>query len=100
MTKFPQTLPAPIPDWPAGPIEGEGTRSPGVVEVNVQSAADLDEALDNAIALVTNAAKRHQIGIMVTRTGEGRYVVRAHPEVPYGLIRQRHAMGGIDGDAP
>lgn len=33
----------------------------------------------------------HQTGIMNTRTGEGCYVVRAHPEVPYGLIQQRYA---------
>jgi hypothetical protein len=64
-----------------------------MLEVMVESAADLDEVLENAIALISKAAKRHQVGIMITRTGVGRYVVRAHAEVPYGLIRQRHASG-------
>lgn len=65
-------------------------RLPGMVEVNVQSAAEVDSALDEAIALIRETAAHHRMGILVTRTGAGSYIVRAHPTVPYGLIRQQH----------
>jgi hypothetical protein len=65
-------------------------RLPGMVEVNVQNAAKVDSALDEAIALIMETAAQHRMGILVTRTGAGSYIVRAHPTVPYGLIRQQH----------
>lgn len=62
-----------------------------MLEVNVRTAAELDRALEEAITRVKEAAVDHGTGIMVTRIGTGRYIVRAHPTVPYGLVRQRHA---------
>ncbi|MDQ0618115.1 hypothetical protein [Arthrobacter globiformis] len=62
----------------------------GMLEVNVKTAADVDQDLEDAIARITEAAKRHETGVMVTRIGPGSYIVRAHPAVPYGLIRQQH----------
>lgn len=64
--------------------------SPGSVEVRVTQAADVDKALDEAIAAVSPSAAEHRIGIMVTRVGAGFYMVRAHPDVPFGLTRQRY----------
>jgi hypothetical protein len=66
-----------------------GNFAPGVVEVKVARAAELDEALHNAVALVLKTAMEHKTGILMTRMGAGRYTVQAHPEVPVGLIRQR-----------
>lgn len=63
---------------------------PGMVQVHVEDSAELDRALDDAIESIKSAANQHRTGIMVTRTGPGRYIVRAHPAVPHGLIRQRH----------
>ncbi|MDQ0242148.1 hypothetical protein [Arthrobacter bambusae] len=63
--------------------------SPGMVEVRVDSASEIDGALNAAIAEIRSAATRYRTGVMVTRTGPGRYIVRAHPAVPYGLIRQQ-----------
>lgn len=74
--------------------EGEAldlyTPSPGMLEVNVKEASEVDEALQNAVSQVTKAAVRHQTGVLVTRVGPGRYIVRAHPAVPYGLTRQQY----------
>jgi len=64
--------------------------SPGMVEVIVKDSAQVDQALNDGVARVMDAAIRHHTGVMVTRTGPGQYIVRAHPAVPYGLIRQRH----------
>jgi hypothetical protein len=64
--------------------------SPGVVDVKVEKAADLDEAIHDAVERLLEAATEHKTGIMVTRLGVGRYTVQTHPEVPFGLIRQRH----------
>jgi hypothetical protein len=64
---------------------------PGVVEVTVNNASELDNALDNAVEVVLKAATRHRTGILVTRIGAGNYTVRAHPAVPFGLIRQCHS---------
>lgn len=69
---------------------GGSKRLPGMVEVNVQNAAEVDSALDEAIALIRETAAHHQMGILITRTGAGSYVVRAHPTVPCGLVRQQH----------
>lgn len=62
--------------------------SPGAVEVNVEEAAAVDPALAAAVDTVREAADRHQTGILIVRNGPGRYTVRAHPAVPYGLTRQ------------
>lgn len=62
--------------------------SPGMVEIAVDDLSKVDPALDDAIATIRPAATRHRTGIMITRTAPGRYIVRAHPAVPYGLIRQ------------
>lgn len=76
------------PPFPKAETGGE--RPPGMVEVNVSTAAELDQALEDAIAVVTEAAVQHHIGILVTRMSAGRYIVRAHPAVPFGLVRQQH----------
>jgi hypothetical protein len=65
-------------------------QSPGMMEVFVDDAGQVDSALENAVSVVKDAATFHHTGIMITRTGPGGYIVRAHPAVPYGLIRQRH----------
>jgi hypothetical protein len=65
-------------------------KSPGMVEVTVHEYLEVDAILDNAVAVVQEAAIRHQTGIMITRTGPGQYIVRGHSEVPFGLIRQQH----------
>jgi hypothetical protein len=61
-----------------------------MVDISVHDASQLDHALNDAIETVKAAAIRHETGIMITRTGPGRYIVRAHPAVPFGLIRQQH----------
>jgi len=61
-----------------------------MVEVNVSSATELDDALEDAVTLVKESAIHYRIGVMITRIGPGSYTVRAHPGVPYGLIRQQH----------
>ncbi|MGX1161377.1 hypothetical protein FBY31_0249 [Arthrobacter sp. SLBN-100] len=66
------------------------TAAPGMVEVLISDPSELEIALAEAIEVVSEAATNHSLGIMVTRVGIGSYVVRAHPEVPFGLIRQRH----------
>ena len=63
-------------------------RSPGMIEVRVEDALEVDQALKNAVDRIQPAATRHQVGIMISQTGPGHYIVRAHPEVPYGLTRQ------------
>jgi hypothetical protein len=63
-------------------------RSAGMVEVRVQEAGQLPDALTNAVREVREAADRYSTGIMITDVGEGCYVVRAHPAVPHGLIRE------------
>lgn len=65
-------------------------RDPGMIEVTVLNANDIDEALAQAIHEVSKAAREHMMGIMVTRVAAGQYIVRARPEVPFGLTRQRH----------
>lgn len=64
--------------------------SPGVVEVCIKDASEVDRALDEAVAAVKDSAVRHRTGILVTKTGPGRYTVRAHPAVPFGLTRQQY----------
>lgn len=64
--------------------------APGMVEVHVEMASEVDQALTEAVAQVTIAATSNRIGILITRIDAGRYIVRAHPQVPFGLTRQRH----------
>jgi hypothetical protein len=61
-----------------------------MMEVNVQSTAEVGPALEKAIAVIRETAAHHRIGILVTLAGAGSYIVRAHPAVPYGLVRQQH----------
>lgn len=63
---------------------------PGMVEVRVEQASELDDVLTTAIEVIKKAAAEHRVGILVTRIDTGRYIVRAHPAVPFGLIRQQH----------
>lgn len=61
----------------------------GMMEVIATEGRDnLPEALRNAIAVVSRAAEEHRTGILVSRIALDHYIVRAHPAVPYGLIRQ------------
>lgn len=60
-----------------------------MVEVFSSDPSLEDHALDAAIVHIEVAATRHNVGIMVTRIGPGHYVVRAHPQVPAGMIRRR-----------
>ena len=57
-----------------------------MVEVNVAGAATVDEALETG-----GLSPQHKIGVLITRIGIGSYIVRAHPAVPYGLVRQQQA---------
>ena len=63
--------------------------SPGVVEVRTGQSDDVGKALDDGVRAVGEAADRYGTGIMITDVGGGSYVVRAHPAVPYGLVRER-----------
>jgi len=67
---------------------------PGMLEVHVKEASEVDSALEQAIEVVRKAAMEHRTGILVSRIGTGRYIVRAHPAVPFGLVRQRHQAAG------
>ena len=67
---------------------------PGMLEVHVKEASEVDSALEQAIEVVLKAASEHRTGILVTRIDAGRYIVRAHPAVPFGLIRQRYGIAG------
>ena len=73
---------------PSSPSQGENELLPGVLEVNVTTAEEVDKALEEAITAITKTATHHCVGVLVTRTGAGSYIVRAHPAVPYGLVRQ------------
>jgi hypothetical protein len=63
---------------------------PGMLDVTVTQAADLSVALANAVDVVSQAAAEHSTGILISRIGTDRYIVRAHPGVPYGLIRESY----------
>lgn len=71
-------------------FEASVLETPGMLEIQVKHAFEVDEALTKAINVVQKAAVEHRTGILVTRIGAGRYVVRAHPAVPFGLVRQHH----------
>ena len=72
------------------PDRCELDRPPGMVEINVANMREPEEELANAVAIVTESASFHKVGVMITRIGTATYVVRAHPAVPYGLVRQQH----------
>lgn len=61
---------------------------PGMLEVNVNSTTAVGCALEQAIETITETAKHHGIGVLVTCVGADSYIVRAHPGVPYGHVRQ------------
>ena len=61
-----------------------------MVEVTVKEASEASRAIQDAVATISDAAEVHQTGIMVTRVGPGSFIVRAHPAVPYGFVRQHH----------
>ena len=63
------------------------------MEVRVGEPGDTCRALEDAVRSVSAAADRHGTGIMITDLGGGCYVVRAHPAVPHGLVRE--LLGGF-----
>lgn len=71
-------------------IETSVLEAPGMLEIHVNHAVEVNDALTKAIDVVHKAAVEHRTGILVTRIDAGRYIVRAHPAVPFGLIRQQH----------
>ncbi|KQQ83425.1 hypothetical protein [Arthrobacter sp. Leaf137] len=66
----------------------EALRPVGMLEVSAAVPSKGPDALADAVAVVAVAAAEHRIGILISRIGEDRYIVRAHPSVPYGLVRQ------------
>jgi hypothetical protein len=75
-------------------INTSESKASGMLEISVSEASEVDEALTKAIEAVQKAATEHRTGILVTRIDAGRYIVRAHPAVPFGLVRQRHTPTG------
>ncbi|MCY1237845.1 hypothetical protein D9M72_505570 [compost metagenome] len=71
------------------PAHERGWHAPGMLEVHVTPGADVDQTLDEAIAAIAESAEHHKTGVLVTRLDAGSYIVRAHPTVPHGLIRQQ-----------
>jgi hypothetical protein len=55
----------------SSPVQGGRERLPGMVEVNVTSATEVDKALEEAIAGITKTATHHHVGVLVTRSGTG-----------------------------
>lgn len=62
----------------------------GMVEVQVEKASELNAALEDAVATVSRAASEHRTGILITGINASAHVVRPHPGVPFGLIRQQY----------
>ncbi|MHA7299479.1 hypothetical protein [Pseudarthrobacter sp. MDT3-1] len=60
-----------------------------MVEINVETLAEVEPTLEEAIQSVSPAAVHYGIGILITRIGLGRYIVRAHPHVPEGFVRRQ-----------
>jgi hypothetical protein len=78
------------PEAPASrPPGGDEERCTGMVEVRVRDVRDAPRALADALRTVSAAADRYGTGILITDTGGGTYVVRAHPAVPHGLVREQ-----------
>lgn len=73
-----------------------GVELGGFIEVRpigrLPDVTPADDVLITAIEVITKAAAEHQVGILVTRIDTGRYIVPAHPAVPFWLIRQRGAV--------
>lgn len=65
-------------------------RAPGMLEVTTTEEFGRSDALANAIVVVSQAADQHRTGILISRIGLDRYIVRAHPVVPYGLVRHSY----------
>ncbi|WP_156642253.1 hypothetical protein [Arthrobacter sp. B6] len=70
------------------------TEAPEMLEISVNSASEVDTALEEAIEHVKVAANNHRTGILVTRIRPGGYIVQAHSAVPHGLVRQRNDPEG------
>lgn len=83
MARAPRAGTGPVRDLPGG------KRHPGMVEVRVRDPREAPQALADALRVVGEAADRYGTGIMVTDMGDGTYVVRAHPAVPHGLVREQ-----------
>lgn len=79
------------PHTQSGGARIDGNLPAGMVEVTVDKASELDDALAGALKVVQQAATQHRTGILVTRIEAGSYIVRAHPAVPFGLIRESHS---------
>lgn len=56
-------------------------------ELYIGEGDDGARLLDAAVEAVEPAATEHNIGILVSDLGGGRYIVRAHPVVPAGFVR-------------
>jgi hypothetical protein len=63
--------------------------TPGMLPINVATLAEVEPTLEEAIQSVSPAAAHYGMGILITRIGIGRYVVRAHPHVPEGFVRRQ-----------
>lgn len=63
--------------------------APGMLEINVSTPAEVESTLEEAVQSVSGAAAHYGMGILITRIGGGRYVVRAHPHVPEGFVRRQ-----------
>ncbi|TAP39564.1 hypothetical protein [Arthrobacter sp. S39] len=63
----------------------------GCLVVAVQTRAELDAALDEAVDLLQPAAITEQVGISVTRLAPGRYEARLNSKVPPGVTLERWA---------
>ena len=77
-----------VKEQPVGKHQPE-PRSVGMVEVRARKTGDAGQALADAVLAVGEAAQRYGTGIMITEVGEGSFVVRAHPAVPFGLVREQ-----------
>lgn len=62
---------------------------PGMLEINVESLAEVEPTLEEAIQTVSPAAVHYGMGILITQIGLGRYIVRVDPHVPEGFVRRQ-----------
>lgn len=62
---------------------------PGMLEVTLSQMGEGRTSLDIAVEQVSEAAQLHGTGVMITRIAKDRYIVRAHPAVPCGFVRQQ-----------
>lgn len=61
------------------------------MEITVFDPNTRDQKLDSAVQLALDHAQRTREGILVTQESYSNYTVSTSSEVPYGLIRERHA---------